>query len=94
MIGFRIGDRVVVEYSTSYSNIEKGSTGVVVELIDDIDYVGVRFDEPISGGHSCGGRCDCGHGWRLIWTDLSLIEEDDEFDADGDVFDKYVGNFI
>lgn len=37
--------------------------------------VGVRFDTPISGGHSLTGNCTDGYGQYVLYEDLELLKK-------------------
>lgn len=51
---YKIGDRVRVRQCLDGLNL-KGKIGKVVAIGEMYNY-GIEFDEPIAGGHSCGGK--------------------------------------
>ena len=69
MSKFKVGDRVkaVKAYDGNYGIVNK--TGVVIDS-DGLGEIAVRFDKIINKGHSCGCKCESGHGW---WCGLDVI---------------------
>ena len=94
MYEFNIGDRVVSTVSRPSGNqtIVVGFAGTVCTIRDGI---GVRWDEPIEGGHTCysGGEthCEDGYGW-WVREDQIEPEPDDSlvFEFDEAEFKKLV----
>jgi hypothetical protein len=68
---FCIGDRVVLYDGGCPPAF--GSVGTVV--YQDEYEVGVDFDLEFFGGHSCSGHARDGHGWYVVASKLSLIDE-------------------
>lgn len=63
---FKVGDRV-----RCIKDVENYPSGGKLGTICDVDgsYIGVAFDEEISG-HTCGGICVDGHG---LWCSASEL---------------------
>lgn len=73
---FQIGDRVesIVDHPESSEEIVIGTQGVVCETSGST-VVGVRWDIMLRRGHSCNGRCDKDHGWRVHMNKIRLVSE-------------------
>lgn len=73
---FQIGDRVesIVDHPQLNADIVIGTQGVVCETIGPA-VVGVRWDIMLRRGHSCNGRCDKDHGWRVDMNEIRLVPE-------------------
>lgn len=81
---FNIGDRVIMirdyyddhhpfaDAKTSDGTFS-GDTGTVCEILSERT-IGVRWDRRIKGGHSCGGHCANGYGWRVGEHMVELID--------------------
>lgn len=82
MTSFMIGDRVAATRHAPAAKytILANDCGTVC-LIDRDGMVGVRWDKNVQG-HTCGGRCEAGHGWKVWPRDLVLIDEKDTDDCD------------
>lgn len=78
MSKFEVGDRVVVNKRTPFSELY-GRCGVVVGF-RGYDFYGVEFDECIRKqlgyGHTCRGVAKPGHGWYLLSSCLDPIPLD------------------
>lgn len=80
MAEFNIGDRVVslVDHPDDNEDILEGDLGTICSL--KFIYSGricVRWDNRISGGHSCGDTCEHGYGWNVDFCDIELYKDED-----------------
>ena len=60
---FRQGDRVTAVMDID-DRIYCGMTGTVCSNIMDGPLIRIEWDT-LTCGHSCGGRCENGHGWNV-----------------------------
>lgn len=77
---FKVGDRVrcIAPFAGWFNLI--GKTGTVVHkyvLSYDLIGVGVAFDEPFAGGHTCRNHCPTGYGRYGNAEALELITADE-----------------
>lgn len=83
---FRAGDRVVLleDYPDDNEDLRAGALGTALANaevdspeyrdVDDPDqWVPVRWDEAVTNGHSCSGRCEDGHGWNVPRRMITLL---------------------
>lgn len=77
---FRINDRICarVDYPDSNLKISAGDSGIVCNIGDDCERIGVRWDNFVDG-HDCGGTCEFGFGY---WVDSTCIELDELSDVE------------
>ena len=82
---FQIGDRVetVVDHPEGNPDIMVGMQGTVCELntLEAIRFIGVMWDMPVKGGHTCDHNCPNGYGWR-VWPDRIKAVQDARFHED------------
>lgn len=87
---FSIGDRVmaVIDCPADNDSIHAGDTGTICEETSNDEWVGVCWDNPITAGHSCNGRCGFGLGWRVPECTLDFEPKDIKppFQFDEDAF--------
>lgn len=86
---FQIGDRVVVDNSENYPELN-GCQGVICgSFVTDVGETvcNIEFDRPLKelsdgwfNGHTCGGLAEAGHGWNIKETELVLAFCDVEID--------------
>lgn len=91
MIEFHNGDRVVslVDAPGDNYGIYQGDAGVVCGVNTWRDgWIAVCWDNPVPGGHNCGGLCVQGYGWHVPAEALGLERDDDEppFQFDEEAF--------
>lgn len=77
---FNIGDRVVAvaDHPASNISIHAGDAGTICSQERGAPWVGVYWDNPVDGGHSCNGRCEHGYGWRVPEATLDFEPDDTE----------------
>ena len=80
---FSVGDRVklLVDYPDGNRRLPAMSIGTVVKDIESFDEVCVSWDMNV-GGHTCGGLCECGHGWNVLREEIALMETEEIDDTD------------
>lgn len=85
---FHVGDRVVAitEHPDANPSIRIGYTGTVCVERDSFGRAGVRWDIKITNGHSCGEHCEYGYGWFVNPCSIEHIEDEADFDINGDSF--------
>lgn len=89
---FKEGDRVVLLYDHPDNNedLVYGCLGTVVSDERPDDWVSIRWDDPINGGHTCDGLCEGGHGWNVPREQIKLAEDreinDEDIAAISDLF--------
>lgn len=74
----RIGDRV--RCIAPFAGLSRliGKTGTVVDIDESChNSIGVAFDEPFGGGHTCNNHCPRGYGRRGHVSELELITADE-----------------
>lgn len=64
---YKVGDRVISLYGPGM--FAKATVCYVDESQPINSEIGIAYDEPI-GAHSCGGRCESGHGYWAFASDL------------------------
>lgn len=70
---FKVGDRVVGIGEHDCKNVD-GKYGTIVRIdAGPHNPIGVGFDYDIDG-HSCGCKCENGHGWFLPESKLKLVD--------------------
>ena len=90
---YNVGDRVQLTVNHPYGNpdLRVGSTRTICVVRGGGD-VGVGWDEPVDGGHTCyvrdadGVDCPEGYGWFVYYREIEHIYEpvvDDSSVADG-----------
>ena len=75
---FKVGDRVrcIAPFAGLLRLI--GKTGTVVDKsASSYVPIGVAFDEPFAGGHTCRNHCPAGYGRYGDASDLELITADE-----------------
>lgn len=79
---FKEGDRVraIVDHPDSNPNIKRYDEGIIVALDVINRKAGIRWDNFV-GGHSVGDRCEQGHGWWTLYTEIERIQQGFEFDT-------------
>lgn len=87
MEGYSVGDRVqaIVNHPDNNSSILAEDTGTVCN-ISAVSSIGVEWDKPVSGGHSCDHTCEDGFGWYVDKDEIALCGKDDVEDIDEDSF--------
>ena len=65
---FNTGDRVRNTYS--------GEMGTFLAK-DKFGLACVRWDEFYGLRHDCGGLCERGHGWNVLFSEIELCKESD-----------------
>lgn len=77
---FNIGDRVVaiVDSPADNASIHAGDAGTVCRERGGDGWVGICWDNPVDGGHDCGGACEHGHGWMVPEAALDFEPDDTE----------------
>ena len=84
---FRTGDRVVYtsDKRYDYDRVQDGDTGTVIDLDSKYkfssDVYCVNWDRDI-GGHTCGGKCEPGHGWSVLSRHLKLLNDGPDIDQE------------
>ena len=76
MVQFNIGDRVKCVRSYQ-AGVYPGEYGTVVGIKQDYLYVG--WDSLLETRHSCGGKCEKGHGWNLPSSHVVFAESEVDF---------------
>lgn len=71
----QVGDRV--KCIENYDPIRVGDTGEVLYASVNGGGVAIRWDRRDLRLHSCGDRCEDGHGWWINPSRLSLIDSAD-----------------
>jgi len=86
VFAYDVGDRVILQYDNPDDNpdLHNGDTGTVCadDPGDYSEWVSVRWDNEIEGGHTCEGTCDDGHGWNVGREYLSPYKEAEINEAD------------
>lgn len=89
---FSVGDRVVavVDSPADSTSIRAGDAGTVCCYDAGGGWIGVCWDSPVDGGHSCGGRCKYRYGWNVPGAALDFEPEDTEppFQFNEDEFNR------
>lgn len=77
---FEPGDRVVViRRDNHFAGPEEGAVGTVLSTRHNnkcnrpfysIMDMMIGWDNKFSGGHSCGGLCQNGHGWNFMYSHI------------------------
>lgn len=91
-IRFALGDRVCAlrDHPSTNEYIYQGLTGTICDLSGTTQQVGVRWDIDIHG-HDAHDTCDYGHGWYVDFSEISLIDNDLDFDiAEDDEFMSFL----
>lgn len=90
---FDIGDRVeaVCDYPSLNKSIHAGDQGIVCE-VSGHSTVGVNWDLRITNGHSCDGKCEPGHGWRVFASQLRRAEPEEDIDIPSSAFMEIIQN--
>lgn len=97
---FHIGDRVTLleDHPDGNEDLYAGATGTVLVVYDpddvgmgDIPWVGVRWDDPIDGGHTLNGECEDEHGWNVS---IDILRPDEDIDDDCIADDASVMEFL
>lgn len=92
---FQIGDRVecIVDNPDFNTDIVIGCLGTVCkEKEKSDDWIGVRWDNRIIGGHDCHHACEKGYGWMTPPDYIQLLNEDD-FEANKEQFEAYITQY-
>ena len=71
---FQVGDRIqaAIDHPDGNKVILCGDCGTVLVNFDG--RLKVQWDKDV-GGHTCGGRCENGHGWNVNEGDVMLVDE-------------------
>ena len=73
------GDRVVLvrDHPDNNPELMAGDTGTVcLPWMENSDrWVNVEWDKEISNGHTCDGRCENKHGWKVPVKFLDFLQE-------------------
>lgn len=93
MFKFNIGDRVKADCNNPNMNsvIRAGDQGTVREILDDGFVIGVEWDNDVNG-HTCGEICEHGYGWRVFDNEISLVEEEEDFEVEEEIFLEILKN--
>ena len=77
---FNIGDRVIaiVDSPADNTSIHAGDAGTVCHKREGNGWVGICWDNPVDGGHECGGTCEYGYGWMVPGATLDFEPDDTE----------------
>lgn len=71
---YSVGDRV--ECIRGYQGgVFPGELGTVVSI--SISGLGVRWDDKLERRHTCGNRCERGHGWNVAFECVKPLAPDD-----------------
>ena len=96
---FKIGDRVIAKRNSPEGNdsIRANDCGTVCQILTGGwtgATIGVEWDHRLKGGHSCGGNCNIGFGWRVRVDDIDLFaaEEEADFEIEEDAFMEILKN--
>ena len=73
---FDIGDRVIAIKAIDGNISTKGKTGTIIASKHLGNSVGIEFDEPIEGGHSCDNRGKRGYCWWGYEYEIKLEDVD------------------
>lgn len=93
---FNVGDRVecIRDSPDDNDSISVGMQGVICTIVDDDPlYIGVRWDEEVTGGHDCRESCADGYGWFVTASDIKRIDDNDELEVDATELDKLLETF-
>ena len=93
---FNVGDRVecIRDSPDGNDSISVGMQGVICTIVDDDTlYIGVRWDEEVTGGHDCRESCADGYGWFVTASDIKRIDDNDELEVDATELDKLLETF-
>lgn len=93
---FNVGDRVecIRDSPDDNDSISVGMQGVICTIADNAPlYIGVRWDEEVTGGHDCQGSCADGYGWFVTASDIKRIDDNDELEVDATELDKLLETF-
>ena len=71
----KVGKRVLCNSNYESAPI-KGKYGTIKAI--EFQTIVVEFDEPFESGYTCGGKCKHGHGWRINYTKLTIIDTEGE----------------
>lgn len=93
MFKFNIGDRVKADINNPSGNmkIRVGDHGTVRDISDTGSIIGVEWDNDVDG-HTCRGACEHGHGWQMYYNEISLVEEEVDFEIEEKIFLEILKN--
>lgn len=69
----QVGDRVL--YQGTNAQLKQRTGRIITVPEGSNSSLGVRFDLPFSGGHSCGNLCEAPHGYFVMSVDIVPIED-------------------
>lgn len=67
----KVGKRVLCNSNYEGAQI-KGKYGTIKSI--EHQTIVVEFDEPFESGYTCGGTCKNRHGWRVNYSQLTVID--------------------
>lgn len=89
---FNVGDRVqaIVHHPSNSSVICIGDQGTVC-YPEFGEMISVKWDQKVNG-HDCWGSCEPGYGWRVMSHEISLVEEELDFEIEDNAFMEVLKN--